>query len=108
MAENNLGSENTVDGGDVAEQLRVLRADVAALAETIRTLGAQRVEAGADALRNAAERTGETLRMSADDARRRGEMLAEDLESRIAANPIPSVLIATGVGLLLGTLFSRR
>lgn len=96
------------DTGDVAEQIRIIQADIAALTESIRALGAERVEAGADALREAAYRAGETMRMSAEDARRRGEVMAQDLEERIAANPLSAVLIATGVGLVLGALFSRR
>ncbi|MCX5497722.1 hypothetical protein OSH11_23690 [Kaistia dalseonensis] len=101
-------SGKTTDGLDLSEQVKAIQAELLGLTETIRSFTSQKAEAGADAFRDAAHAASETVRSSAEDARRRGEHLAEDIEGRITANPVPSVLIAAGIGLVIGALIGRR
>ncbi len=46
----------------------------------------------------------ETLRTTASEARHRGEVAASELEDMIAARPLTSVLVALGVGYVIGKL----
>ena len=93
---------------DLAEQIKAIQAEMLALTEQIRSFSSAKAQAGADAMRDAAGAAGESMRAGAEEARRHGERVAADLEGRITASPLPSVLIAAGVGLVIGALFARR
>lgn len=93
---------------DVSEQIKAIQAELLALTEQMRDYSSAKAQAGAEAVREAAEKASETARATAEEARRRGERVAEDLEGRITANPLPAVLIAAGVGLVIGAMISRR
>ncbi|MCX5517954.1 MULTISPECIES: YqjD family protein [Kaistia] len=96
------------DGSDLSDQVKAIQAELASLTDTIRKFGSEQASAGADALHNAAGRASETFRASADEARRRGQRVAEDIEGQITGNPVPAVLIAAGIGLFIGALIGRR
>lgn len=98
----------STDGSDLSDQVQAIQAELASLTETIRKFGSEHASAGADALHNAAGRAGETFRASAEEARRRGQKVAEDLEGQISSNPVSAVLIAAGIGLFIGALIGRR
>lgn len=98
----------STDGSDLADQVKAIQAELASLTDTIRKFGSEHASAGADALHNAADRASETFRASAEEARRRGQKVAEDLEGQISGNPVPAVLIAAGIGLFIGALIGRR
>ncbi len=93
---------------ELSEQIKAIQAEILSLTETVRAFSAEKAAAGAEALRDAAGVAGATARGTADEARRRGEAFAEDLEGRITAKPLPAVLIAAGVGLVLGAILARR
>jgi len=96
------------DSSDLSDQVKAIQAELASLTDTIRKFGSEQAHAGADALHDAAGRASETLRASADEARRRGQRVAEDIEGQITSNPVPAVLIAAGIGLFIGALIGRR
>lgn len=96
------------DGTDLASQIKSIQDELVGLTETIRSFASERVGAGADALRGAADSASETVRLSSEEARRRGQRIAEDLEGQITGNPLPAVLIAAGIGLVIGAVLSRR
>lgn len=98
----------TTDGSDLADQVKAIQDELMALTETIRSFTSQKASAGADALRDAAHLAGDTMRSTAEEARRHGEHIADDIEGRISDNPVPSVLIAAGIGFVLGALIGRR
>lgn len=97
-------ADKSEGAADLSEQIKAIQAELLALTESVRSFSSEKAHAGAEALREAAGRAGD----AADDARRHGEHMAEALEGRITANPLPSVLIAAGVGLVIGAMLGRR
>jgi len=96
------------DTSDLAGQVKSIQDDLLALTDTIRNFTSQRVSAGADALRGVAGTASDTFRQSTDEAKRRGQRLADDLEGQITDNPLPAVMIAAGIGLVIGAVLGRR
>jgi ElaB/YqjD/DUF883 family membrane-anchored ribosome-binding protein len=106
---------------DVAEHIETIRTDIASLSKTVSNLvndaagiqatlrnrvnaGAKRAAAAGEHLFNDAAGMGE----DAIDAVAKGATAAlSGVESQIARNPLPSVLIALGFGVAIGFL-SRR
>lgn len=77
--------------------IAALKDDVARLTDTLQTLLAD----GAATARNAAREGVDTARQKATDA-------ADDLSESIEQNPLTAVLIALGVGYVVGALGRRR
>lgn len=92
----NNGKGATATAADVEEQFERLRADIAALSQTLSDFGSGKLEEIAD--RSAG---------LANDAKARLKTAEGDLEDRIRANPITSVGIAAGVGFLVALLTRR-
>ena len=101
-------ADKSESASDVTDQTKAIQAELLALTDAVRTYSSQHAAAGAEAFRDAAGRAGEAARSTAEEARRRGERVAEDLEGRITDNPLPAVLIAAGVGLVIGAFLGRR
>jgi ElaB/YqjD/DUF883 family membrane-anchored ribosome-binding protein len=99
---------NKTDGSDLASQIKSIQDELVGLTDTIRSFASERVAAGAHAVRGAADVASDTLRYSGDEARRRGQRIADDLETQITGNPLPAVLVAAGIGLVIGAVLSRR
>lgn len=93
---------------DLAEQIKAIQSDLLTLTETIRSYTREQASVGADAAQDAVQKVTETASSAAEEVRRRGERIAEDIEDRIAAKPLPAVLIAAGVGLVFGAILTRR
>jgi ElaB/YqjD/DUF883 family membrane-anchored ribosome-binding protein len=89
------------------QEVKDLRQDVAALRKALREEAAKRKESTRAKLEEAAAENVERLRTAAHDAGGRAQEQIEDLEKRIEANPVPSVLIALFVGFVLGRLLGR-
>lgn len=101
-------SERPNDFDAVQADLRRLRADIAALAQTLAGLTATRAAAGLGAARDAGEQVSETLHRLSEETRRVGGSGLEALEQKIVERPVTAVLAALGLGLLLGRLTDRR
>ncbi len=85
---------------DISSQIEILRADIATLAGTIKSQAkATANEKVATAKKVAAETT--------DTAKVKYDELTSSAETQIRENPLTSVAIAVGVGLLLGALTRR-
>jgi ElaB/YqjD/DUF883 family membrane-anchored ribosome-binding protein len=82
---------------ELSRELKALRADLAALAGTVKEMAAQRAEA-------VVENISETVRMTAAEAQQRGEALAGEVEEMIRNRPLTSLLVALGVGFLVGKI----
>ena len=86
-----------VDGADLRDQLLVLGDDIKELARLTKTALGQKVEAGKSA---------------AYEAVGRGRDQAAEYRDRVSdatrEQPIKSILIATGVGAVLGLILGRR
>jgi ElaB/YqjD/DUF883 family membrane-anchored ribosome-binding protein len=100
---------------DVAEQLETVRADIAALSETVSQLASHTAgihaslkERLSNAARSAASEA-EKLGDEAMHAAARGATVAmTDIEAEIARRPLTAALIALGFGVAIGLHFSRK
>lgn len=90
------------DMSALGEQMEALQRDVAALAGALRKSAEAQVGGIGERLRSVAEQASDGLRISADDARQKGEEAAGDVEAMINHYPLTSMLIALGLGYLVG------
>ena len=94
--------------GDLTADLAALRQDVARLAETMSELVQH--QTGAACLRASAA-VGEVrdkIASTAADAQNRVRAASGDFEASIKRNPLTAVLIAFGIGMLLGMMSRWR
>jgi ElaB/YqjD/DUF883 family membrane-anchored ribosome-binding protein len=100
--------EKQDDVGILRDELARLRADVAALARDLRSLEL----AAAGMAQRAAEAKGERVRTDIDEAisdlRRQGEETLRGAKASIEERPLFAVLIALGLGFILGRVLDRR
>jgi len=89
------------------QEVKDLRQDVAALRKALREEAAKRKESTRAKLEEAAAENVERLRTAAHDAGGKAQEQIEQLEKRIEANPVPSVLGALFIGYVLGRLLGR-
>ncbi len=86
--------------GAVKDDLAKLRGDIANLSNALKELTSETVQEKLESLRGGIDR------MTGDAKLQSREML-DDLTDRIEERPLASVLIAFGVGVLIGRLFDR-
>lgn len=121
----------TKDSRDVANDLSALRRDMARLADTVSSIASQQAGEARSTARHVSRDVGSTLSDLVEQARhllgsvcstdlgKAGGMLASEagdrlssanaqVETRIGRNPITSVAVAAGVGLLLGLMSRSR
>ena len=84
----------------VKDDLAKLRSDIANLSAALKDLTSETVHERLDTLRTGIDRM-------TDDAKVQSRELLDDLTDRIEERPLTSVLVALGVGILLGRLFDR-
>ena len=84
----------------VKDDLTKLRADIANLSAALRELSSDTVHEQIDSLKGRIDRL-------THDAKDQGRQALDDLADHIEQRPVSSVLIAFGVGILLGRLFDR-
>ena len=98
--------EPTVE--DLTRQMEALRADVAAIAETLKGLGLAGTRAAADEVKGRAEsaRAGAEARM--DELHARLDALLAEADRMARDRPVTAMGIAAGFGFLLGLLLGRR
>jgi ElaB/YqjD/DUF883 family membrane-anchored ribosome-binding protein len=89
---------------DLQRQMKAIQSDISALTGTLKTFGKDQVGHLNSAAHQAMDRAGEGLRLTASEARERGEHLAEEVEQTISRNPLTSVLVALGVGYIAGMM----
>lgn len=104
--------------GDVGADLAALRADLARLAESVAKLVNDESAAAAESVRGKVRRVAAKAEATAahlaeegkaafDDTRERVASIPEDLSAVVERNPLTSVGIALGLGMLIG-MMSRR
>jgi ElaB/YqjD/DUF883 family membrane-anchored ribosome-binding protein len=74
------------------------------IGNSIHELGATAREVAADQIEAIQECASDML----DHGRQRIRNVGQSVESRLHAQPMKTVLVAVGVGILLGMIFSRR
>ena len=87
----------TATTDDLRRQAKVVKEDLRGLGRTAKEVAQDKL---GDAKKKAVE--------YADEGKQEALRLEDQVESYIRQNPLKSVLIATGAGLLLGLLLSRR
>ncbi|MGH2343002.1 hypothetical protein ACRC7T_16145 [Segnochrobactraceae bacterium EtOH-i3] len=104
---------------DVADDLAMLKADIAKLTETLAGLvsahtatvsetAEAKAKVAAETLKGATDRAFAEGQALAAEARVRAQSLGADVQGVIERNPTTSVLTALGVGLLVGFLSRGR
>jgi ElaB/YqjD/DUF883 family membrane-anchored ribosome-binding protein len=86
--------------GAVKDDLAKLRSDIANLSAALKDLTSETVQERLDSLRGGIDRL-------TDDAKVQSREILDDLTDHIEEKPLTSILIAFGVGILLGRLLDR-
>jgi ElaB/YqjD/DUF883 family membrane-anchored ribosome-binding protein len=100
-------SDDDTTPNDFETQLAALQAQIAALAATLADLS----RSGSDAVKQAATEAYAGLKSQSPDfdaAEARAQKIVADVADFARKNPLQSLGLATGFGVLLGLLFGRR
>jgi ElaB/YqjD/DUF883 family membrane-anchored ribosome-binding protein len=95
------------DAEELARQIKRIQSDIAALAETLKGIGIERMSDVSDAFNDAIETASDAVHDSTAEARQRGESFAADVKDAITRNPFSAILVAFGVGYILSRLTRR-
>lgn len=103
MATRNLDQELDTLRADLGK----IRDDIASLTRSLGEAATAEAKAGGERLSEAAHAARDRAQRFAESARAQGEEGIAAVERRIEQNPFSSVLIAFGVGLVIGKLLDR-
>ena len=92
----------------VREELAQLRADIDSLVGTVGRLADGAAGSVIDGAKRSAAYAGDRAEDAYDAALAQGSRMLKSTEKTIAAHPYLSIAIASGIGLLVGKLLSRR
>jgi ElaB/YqjD/DUF883 family membrane-anchored ribosome-binding protein len=94
--------------GDATEEfkdeLKALRADFAKLVETVKAMGREQADSALNSAREAVDHAADRIKKRAAEAQQRGEAAAEEIEAMIGRHPLTSILVAIGLGYLIGRM----
>lgn len=118
MASNSLPNDRSLTDTDLGQNFNQLRADIAALSESVARLASEGAASAKSQFQDSAGRAsrgasvaGEQLYQNASilgrDAVNTANVAAAQIESQIARNPVTTVLVALGIGFAIGAM-SRR
>lgn len=101
-----MATAKTADdtAAELSKEMKALRDDLTALVSTVKDFTTSQAEHAVDAAKEKVGHMAESLKMTATEARHRGEVVATEIEDMIARRPLTSVLIALGVGYVIGKL----
>lgn len=91
------GTDASNDFNALKKDIEQLRTDLAHTVETLKTIGAEKGQAGV-----------ERMRAAGRDAAAQAKAFQETTEKYIEARPLSSVLAAFGTGFVVGMLLDRR
>jgi len=94
-------------GGDLNREFETLKADVAELSSRISDLLRTGAREGRDVFNERADHYRREGKRQADAALAEAQQLSDDFSQSISRNPLTAVLIAVGLGFLIGAI-SRR
>lgn len=92
---------------ELSEQVETLRKDIASIGGTLRQLVDQETEAGKKRVRKTAADLKARGMDTASQVRAQGDEMVDDAQTAISNNPFTAVLVAVGLGFLIGIL-SRK
>lgn len=98
MAANNRRASRDADTDELARQIKQIQSDFAALAETLKNIGFDRIGDISEAFTDAVGQASEAVHDSTSEARERGETFAADVRGAITRNPFGAIAVAFGVG----------
>ena len=84
-----------------------LREDIANLASAVLGAAGDTVDGASDKVRGKAREAGDEFIGKMNEGLDHGKQFMDDLDARVARNPVGSVLVAFGVGLLIAKLLGR-
>lgn len=84
-----------------------LREDIANLASAVIGAAGDTVDDASDKVRGKAREAGDEFIGKMNEGLDHGKQFMDDLDARVARNPVGSVLVAFGVGLLIAKLLGR-
>lgn len=90
------------------KDLRDLRADLKAVAVTLRESAKERVGDAREAVSECAEHGAERIRDAADTAVDAGKRAMREVGRNISERPVTSLLAALGIGMLVGAILRGR
>jgi ElaB/YqjD/DUF883 family membrane-anchored ribosome-binding protein len=93
---------------DIGADLAALRRDIAHLADAMRGLVEVQTQAAGVRLTDAVGDAKSKFSNAAEEARNNARAASGELEARIDRNPLTAVLIAAGVGLVVGSIGRSR
>ena len=92
---------------ELEAELSKLRDDVASLAGTVRDIASDEVHATVDAIRDRLDKAAGEARKAARRAKAGAHDAADALEGAIEEHPFTSILVALGLGFVIGALLRR-
>lgn len=97
-----MATENTkTNSSEAVDQLKAdletLRKDLAQIADSVKSESKDKLAAGAEQARKKAQQT-----------RKQAEEAAQQVGQKIEENPLVSILVAFGLGFLVGLILDRR
>lgn len=92
----------------VAEQLDVIRADMARLAEMIAALATEKAQGAKNTAQTVSQQARERADVYRAEAGQRASAAYEASQDAIRKNPVTAVAVAVGAGVLLGRSVLRR
>jgi ElaB/YqjD/DUF883 family membrane-anchored ribosome-binding protein len=93
---------------DLSSELKSLRDEVLRLSEQVSTYARDEAEYAGVKVKDAVHEMSRKGRDFAETARDKVETVSHDVEDQIARNPWMAVLIASGIGLMLGMMSRSR
>lgn len=98
----------TVNVEGVSADLSALRRDIVQLTETLRELLEQQTRTAGARATDAAEGVREKVAQAAGDAQKSALAAGDDIVAGIERNPLAAILIALGLGLIIGLIGRPR
>lgn len=95
------------DYAQLETEFAKLREDVASLADTVKGIAANEARGVSDALRSSLESAAKQARNASKRVKSEAHDAAESLQASVEEHPISSVLVALGVGVVVGMMLRR-
>lgn len=95
------------DYAQLEAEFSKLRADVASLAQAVKDVAASEAKGVSDALLNSLDGAAKQARRVSKRVRSEAHDAADTLQASIEEHPISSILVALGVGVVVGMILRR-
>jgi ElaB/YqjD/DUF883 family membrane-anchored ribosome-binding protein len=107
IAMSNAKSSSEQDYAQLEAEFAKLRTDVASLAEAVRDVATSEAKGVSDALLNGLDGAAKQARRASKRVRKEALDAADTFQTSIEEHPISSILIALGVGVVVGMIMRR-